>query len=490
MLGIYLAISKFIETYLIIFIINIVFSMIIIFAERRNPVSTLMWVMAINFLPIIGFITYLLIGQDLSKKKMFKESKDLNQEIRNIADRQLEDIKSGKLVLSKRTEEYKEIVELFNRGEGEVLYTKNSIKKFNNGEDLFGQMLKDMKEAKNCIYLESYIFKSDKLGKKFMELLKKKAGEGLKVILLVDGMGGRNFKNSDRKDLEKNGVEVVIFFPGLFRTINTRINFRNHRKIAVIDHEIGYVGGFNIGDEYLSESKKFGFWNDTHLRIIGDAVSGLEYRFFLDYSFASNKKSGEFISLVPELLPYKEDMDKEVCIVSSGPDTKVNSIRSGYGKLITRSRKSVYIRTPYFIPDSGLMNALKTAALSGSDVNIIIPKKKDHPFVHWASLSYIGDLLSWGVKAYMYDGGFLHSKVLICDDYISSVGTANFDIRSFELNFEVNAFVFDEVLNASLKEDFIKDTKESIEITEEYYKNRSVVVKFLEGISRLLSPLL
>ncbi|CDZ75365.1 Major cardiolipin synthase ClsA [Peptoniphilus sp. ING2-D1G] len=484
------AINWFFKSYALLFVINIIFSMIIIFAEKRKPISTLLWVMAINFLPIFGFILYLFIGQDLSKKRMFDKRGSIKEDVGKISSAQLDLIKSGKKPIKERTKNYLDIIELFNKGEQELLYSRNSVIKYNDGKDMFKQLFEDINNAKTAIYIQTYIFKSDELGMELIDLLKKKAQEGLEVILLVDGMGGRKFRNRDREDLKRNGVKVEIFFPGLFKTINTRINYRNHRKIIVIDHMIGYVGGLNIADEYVSRDKKFGFWRDTHLRITGDAVVGLEFRFFLDYRYASGREDGGFISIIPDAFKEEEKLNTEMCIVTSGPNTKVNSIRNGYGKMITRAKKSVYIQTPYFIPDDGLYNAIKTAVLSGVDVNIMIPKTRDHIFVHWASLSFLGDLIQWGVKAYLYDGGFLHSKVITCDDYLSSVGTANFDIRSFELNFEVNAFIFDEQLNRSLVEDFKADVEKSIEITKEYYASRSVMVKFKEGISRLLSPLL
>ncbi len=484
------AINWFFKSYALLFVVNIIFSMIIIFAERRKPISTLLWVMAINFLPIFGFILYLFIGQDLSKKRMFDRKGSIMEDVGKISSSQLNLIRKGEKFLKKRTRDYLDIIEMFNKGEQELLYSRNSVTKYNNGKDMFKQLFEDINNAKAAIYIQTYIFKSDDLGKDLIELLKKKAGEGLEVILLVDGMGGRKFKSKDREDLKRHGVKVEIFSPGLFKTINTRINYRNHRKIIIIDHMVGYVGGINIADEYVSRDKKFGFWRDTHLRIKGDAVIGLEFRFFLDYRYTSGREDGGFISLIPGVFEDEEKYNTEMCIVTSGPNTKVNSIRNGYGKMITRAKKSVYIQTPYFIPDEGLYNAIKSAVLSGVNVNIMIPKTKDHIFVHWASLSFLGDLIQWGAKAYLYDGGFLHSKVITCDDYLSSVGTANFDIRSFELNFEVNAFVFDEALNRSLVEDFERDVEKSIEVTKEYYAARSLMVKFKEGISRLISPLL
>lgn len=482
-------IIDFFSAYGLIFALNIVFSIIIVFIERRKPTSTLLWVMTINFLPIIGFILYLILGQDLSKKKIFEKKERIEKKMFYIARNQTETLEK-ETVKGMDIYGYLDMIHMFNMGENEIMYFGNQVERFVDGRDYFHRLIEDIKQAKTSVYIQSYIFKSDGLGTEIIELLKQKAKEGLEVILLVDGMGGRKFKNSDRKSLIDSGVKVEIFFPGIFKNINTRVNYRNHRKIIAIDHKIGYVGGFNIGDEYISKSKKFGFWRDTHLRIVGDAIRGLEFRFYLDYKFAAGKRA----SMSPmTTISEKKTMStpgSEVCIVTSGPDTKVDSVRNGYEKMITKAKKRIFIQTPYFVPDDGLFKSLKVAALSGVEVNIMIPRIRDHIFVHWASLSFIGELLHWGCKAYYYEGGFMHNKIVISDDVVSSVGTANFDIRSFELNFEVNAFIFDREMNAQLVEDFYRDVENSTEITLENYKNRPWHIKVREGFSRLLSPIL
>lgn len=483
-------IINFASTYSFIFILNIVFSAIIIFSERRKPTSTLLWVMTINFLPIIGFILYLILGQDLSKIKMFDKKEQLEKKMYYIARNQINQLESIDANEHPDVYDYLDMVRMFNTGESEIMYLKNNVDRFINGNDFFDKLKEDIKNAKIAIYFQSYIFKSDGLGTEIIELLKQKALEGVEVVLLVDGMGGREFKNRDRKALLKAGVKVEIFFPGILKTINTRVNFRNHRKIIIIDHQIGYVGGYNVGDEYISRNKKFGNWRDTHLRISGDAVRGLEIRFFLDYKFAAGKRASIAPMTVLGAEKVEDFSSTEICIVTSGPDNKVDSIRNGYEKMITKAKKRIFIQTPYFVPDEGLFKSLKTAALSGVEVNIMVPRIRDHIFVHWASLSFIGELLNWGCRAYYYEGGFLHTKIVISDDVVSSVGTANFDIRSFELNFEVNAFIFDRDINKRLVEDFMQDIKNSTEITLEDYQKRKWYVKVKEGISRLLSPIL
>ena len=484
----FLIFSNFVQVYSGLVILRIALSCIIIFMERRKPTSTLLWVLAINLIPVTGFILYLFIGQDLTKYKMFTEKGQVHDEIRLFFKERLDRIKDGTFVFkNKKTKEYEEMLEMFYASENGAFYQNNEIKVYNEGKEKFADLFEDIRNAKEAIYVQYYILKSDELGIELLELLMEKAQEGLEVLLLVDGMGARKFSFKYRKKIQEAGVKLAIFFPGILPKINTRINYRNHRKLVVVDYKIGYVGGLNVADEYVSRDKKFGFWRDTHLRITGPAVRGLQWRFFLDYRFASKEMSGGF--LTP--LEVDESGNKDICIVSSGPDTKAQAIRNGYSKMITRARHSIYIQTPYFVPDDGLLNDLKIAAMSGCEVNIMIPEKRDHPFVHWASMSFVGELLKWGVKAYLYkDGGFLHSKVVICDDYVSSVGTANFDIRSFELNFEVNAFIFDESINEELVRAFKEDITNSTEITMEDYNNRKIINRIKEGISRLLSPLL
>ena len=478
--------KNFAQIYSFLFIANVLISGFIILYDNKKPISTLLWVMAINFLPVVGFILYLFIGQDISKSRIFDGKNRADMILEKESEYQLRQIKEGQFDFSNdRTKNHLDMVEMFNRAEDEILYTNNRVKVYNEGESKFEDLFADLRQAKHTIYVQYYIYKSDELSTEFTNILIEKANEGLDVYLLIDGMGIRNMKIKDRKRLTEAGVKFGVFFPGIIDKLNTHINFRNHRKIVVIDKRIGYVGGFNVGDEYVSKGK-MGFWRDTHLKIEGPAVNGLAWRFFLDFKFASNEHTKGFTT---EIFPEIED-GIDINIVTSGPDTKADSIRNGYEKLITSARKEVYVQTPYFVPDEGLLKALKVAALSGVEVHLMFPKKRDHIFVHWASLSFMGELLKWGAHVYQYEGGFLHTKVVISDDYLSSVGTANFDIRSFELNFEVNAFIYDEEINKKLKEDFMEDLKSCTEITPEIYNNRSKFTKFRESISRLLSPLL
>lgn len=485
--GSYSVLKAYILAFSNLFILNLLLSAAIIFLERKKPTSTLLWVMTVNFLPVFGFILYLILGQDMSRRKMFKEKQSVDANLRRQAKRQLRKIKWGSMDYhNQRISDYEDLLQMFIRGEREMLSRDNHVEILDDGPKKFKQLFEDLKKARESICVQYYIFKSDKVSRKFQDILIEKAKEGVRVLLLIDGMGGRNLTLKDRHRLRANGVKMAIFFPGILPRINTHMNYRNHRKIVVIDYEIGYVGGFNVGDEYVNRDPSFGYWRDTHLRIIGPAVRDLQWRFFLDYRFAGNED--DFIGFTKFAYPKKGE--KELVVVSSGPDSHADSIRNGYDRMITRAKKDIYIQTPYFIPDEGLLNSLKIALMAGKNVHIMIPQKRDHPFVHWASRSFIGELLPLGADVYLYQDGFIHSKILLMDDFISSVGTANFDIRSFVLNFEVNAFIFDEEINSDLVQNFWLDVYHSKQLTWADYQKRSNWTKIREDISRLLSPIL
>jgi len=482
----------FLENYLWIFSsliwINMLLAILLIFFERRDPTSTWLWIMALTFLPGIGFILYLFIGQDLSKQKMFKTKEEEDNHFRGLALMQNQEINEGKFqYIDPNFQKYEDHIKMHLMNSDAYFTQNNNVDLFFTGEEKFEAMLESISKAKEYIYIEYYIFKSDRIGSKFIDALSKKAKEGIDVKLLVDGMGGRNLSKKSKKQLEDAGVGFAVFFPPFVPWLSIRLNYRNHRKICIVDGREAYVGGFNIGDEYLGRSKKFGHWRDTHIRIKGSAISSLQWRFFLDWRFATK----EDLTQRQSYLHHRDDLyHVGMQIVTSGPDSKWPSVKDGYLKTISDAREKIYIETPYFIPDDSIYEALRLAGLSGLDVRVMIPNKPDHPFVYWASMSYIGGLLQAGVKFYTYEKGFLHSKVVVADDFVSSVGTANLDIRSFKLNFEVNAFIYDESINLKLTENFIKDLKYCKEITLEAYKNRSNIVKLKESVSRLLSPIL
>lgn len=468
--------------------INILLAILLVFFERRNPTSTWLWLMVMAFLPGAGFILYLFLGQDLSKKKMFKSKEAEDSCFQIMAETQEEQIEKNEFSLKDPNfHRYEDIIKMHLISSQAFFSMDNKVELYFHGEDKFNALFKSISQAQKYIHMEYYIFKRDDLGKKVIDALTIKAKEGVEVKLLVDGMGGRTLTKKFLQPLKDAGGEIAVFFPPFVPFVSVRINYRNHRKICIIDGKEAYLGGMNIGNEYLGYSKTLGKWRDTHIKFMGSAISTLQWRFFLDWRFATNNEVGNCLSYLPTI---NKDNQVGMQIVSSGPDSKWPSIKDGYLKMISNAREKIYIETPYFIPDDAIFEALKLAGLSGLDVRVMIPNKPDHPFVYWASLSYIGELLESGVKFYTYEKGFLHSKVLIMDDFVSTVGTANLDIRSFKLNFEVNAFMYDESINLKLTERFLDDLNNCKEITLENYSLRPRIVKMKESISRLLSPIL
>jgi len=478
----------FLRFFNLLFFVNILFAFAVVFIERKNPASTWTWLMVLLFLPSIGFIVYLFFGQNLKRTKMFKLKREEKENLSSIVSKQKEFLDNENLTKTNPfLSKYSDMMKLNLCSDNSFYTNNNKVTIFTDGKAKFDQLKENLNNAETYIHMEYYIFQNDILGKEILDILCKKAKEGVEVKLLFDGMGCLKVPKSFFEPLIEAGGKSSCFFPPFLPYINLRLNFRNHRKICTVDGKYAFIGGFNIGDEYLGHSKKFGFWRDTHLFIQGDAIDALELHFLMDWRYAASEDS----TFDDKYFPHRPHLGKTgLQIVSSGPDSTFNSIKNGYLKMISKAEKTIYIETPYFIPDDSILEALKIASLSGVDVRIIIPTKPDHPFVYWASTSYMGELLDSGVKCYTYNKGFLHSKFLSIDGSISSVGTANLDIRSFTLNFEINAFIYDKEITSDLDNFFMNDLTFCNELTIEDYTNRNFIVKFKESISRLLSPIL
>lgn len=468
-------------------LVNIVLAFTIIFMERKNASSTWAWLMVLFFIPILGFVLYLLFGRRLSGKRIFTLDTKSRLGIDRAVQEQLELIENDQLPFKqKELAPYKELFTLHLKNNHAIYSQNNAVDLYTDGREKFEALIADLEKAEHHIHLLYYIIRHDQLGMRIADVLIRKAREGVEVRFLYDDMGSRSLSSRYIKRLEAANVQVGAFFPSRFAKINLRINFRNHRKLAIIDGEVGYIGGFNIGDEYLGKSEKFGYWRDTHLRVKGDAVKMMQTRFILDWNQASRHK----IDYCEDYFVGGDCGDVGMQIVSSGPDHDWEYIKYGYIKMILQAKEYVYIQTPYFIPDESLMDALRIAALSGVKIKIMIPNKPDHLFVYWATLSHVGELLNEGAEIYLYQNGFLHAKTIVVDGKLSSVGTANIDVRSFRLNFEVNAFIYDTDFAQKLVEEFEKDIEVSTQMPQQLYEKRSLMIRFKESISRLLSPIL
>ena len=469
--------------------INMFLALLIIFFQRREPRTVWTWLLVLYFIPILGFVLYLLLGQHYRTNKMFK-LKDIEGEVRRAVRRQEESIYRRKLMLrDPALERFKSII-LYNLNDAQAVLTDNNdVRIYTDGKEKFKSLIYEIRHAQRYIHMQYYIIKNDEVWQEIEKALIQKAKEGVEVRILFDSMGCRSMKRKDWKRMEKAGIQVAEFFPAILGKLQLRINFRNHRKIVVIDGRIGFVGGFNIAREYVGLDEKFGYWRDTHLCIEGSAVTSLAMRFILDWNYAA--KENLFLRDHLFALPrYVRDGSDPVQIISSGPDSDGAVIKNNYLRLIHKARHHIYIQTPYFIPDDSVKDALYIAAQSGVDVRIMVPCKPDHPFVYWATYSYLGDMIEAGAKCYVYNNGFLHAKGITVDGLVSCYGTANMDIRSFELNFEVNATIYSAKTTKKLEEAFENDMRYSTQITRKIYNNRALKIRIKEQFSRLFSPLL
>lgn len=471
-----------------IIFINIILSIIIVFFQRRDPKAVWTWLLVLYFVPIVGFVFYLLIGQGMHKERMFRV-KEAEDSLKASISNQEAFIKAHNLELSgPLAREYTDLVIYNLETSGSVFTADNSIQVFTDGQEKFADLIEEMKQARNYIHIQYYIIKNDELFDRIKPVLIERAAAGVEVRILYDGMGGRFMPARVWKELEEQGILVGEFFPPILGRLHLRVNYRNHRKIVVIDGQVGYVGGFNIGREYIDMDEKFGHWRDTHLKIRGSAVMGLQLRFALDWNYTV--KENLFLNKRYFFTPETSCGRSGLQIISSGPDSHFRQIRDNYLRLINKARKNIYIQTPYFIPDDAVFSALIIAAKSGIDVRLMIPCKPDHPFVYWATYSYMGELLMAGGRCFTYENGFIHAKSLAVDGQVACVGTANMDIRSFELNFEVNAVIYDVDTVEGLQRDFEEDMEKSNEVTLEAYENRRLLIRMKEQCCRLLSPLL
>ncbi|MGA3022859.1 MAG: cardiolipin synthase [Thermoplasmata archaeon] len=455
----------------------------LIFFERRDPESILSWLFAVITLPVVGFVLYLLFGFKYFKTRAFglkstgdqavlsRVRKGLEQSVRDETEQNL-----GELVA------FPDLARLLWADSAAFLTAGNLVDVYTDGNQKFEALFEAIRDAKSHIHLEYYILRDDALGERLLAALEAKAREGVQVRLLYDDLGNKIPRERYRK-LTAQGARVSGFYRALFPSVSLRLNYRNHRKIAVIDGTVGFLGGFNVGEEYLGLGP-LGPWRDTAVRIRGAAVRSLQLRFVLDWNYATKEGltlGGSYFSASPKV------GSASIQIVSGGPDTTWNPPREEYVKIVNSARRTCYLQTPYFIPDVSVMTALRIAALSGVDVRIMIPSKADQPFVHWASLSNVGELLEAGVRVFGYNEGFLHAKTVTVDDYVTSVGTANWDLRSFKWNFETNAVIYDRELGEKYRRIFEDDMKRCTEITKPSYAARSRSTRFKESTCRLFS---
>lgn len=457
----------------------------VILMENRTPGKTITWLLILGLFPLLGFLLYVIVGKK-TQGPLFRSKHIPDNPLMRTIRQQQSDLKYNKLMSNSSIEPDIKLVSLLLNSGYAPLTASNQVEILLNGGEKFQALFNSLERATHHIHLSYYIFNDDEIGADVLKILTRKVAEGVEVRVLLDGMGSIKISGGFIKNMRKAGIQAEWFFPIRFPYITPKLNLRYHRKIVVVDGRTGFMGGLNIGDEYLSRDSKLGFWRDTHLKLEGEAVQTLQSIFLNDWYFVT-RKGYKGDSYFPKT---KNSNNLPIQILASGPDSNNSSILESFSSMIAMAKHSVCIETPYFIPDESLMMALKTAALSGLDVRVIVQGIPEYKLTYWAMNSYFEELLQVGVKVYKYMKGTLHTKVLLIDDRLASVGSANMDLRSFHLDFEICTFIYDQSLTEHLKRDFELDILESNEVILKDFQARSVLERSKESIARLFSALL
>jgi len=478
--------SEFWNWFYLIFLITAIPVALMIILEKRSPFKTAAWILVLILIPILGMIFYLVFGQEYRKRKMFSRRgiKSLKA-MRRLSAEQLKNIEQNKLISQAGLQHQAPLIRLLLNNSDSLLTTGNKLLLLVDGQQTFDRIIEAIEKARHHIHMEYYIFADDKIGNKIKDILIKKRKEGVEVRIIVDDVGSWGLTRKFFRELQANDIEIYPFMEVRFPRFTSRVNYRNHRKIIVIDGKTGFIGGINIADRYVEGMKGLGHWRDTHLQIGGDAATTLQVIFAADWYFITKQNLYGYRYFPP----LSDAPGVPVQVPASGPDYSWKSIEQGFFAAITTARKRIHIVTPYLMPPPELKEALKTAALSQVDVRIIIPEKSDASLSRWCSFSYVEELLEAGVRIYLYQKGFIHSKYLLVDDSISSVGTSNFDFRSFETNFEANAFIYQKEFTNELEEHFLSDLQYCREVRYREWRKRPLFDKIRESLAHIISPM-
>ncbi len=475
----------------VLYFLLILGTIAVIITDTRNPVKSLGYILLVLFIPVIGIFVYFSIGINYRKRIFYRRKKREQQGFYAGIKEYVAEYSEMELQRNpKLYEDHRNVVQMLSKENLSPLFTATDTRLLINGEEKFPAILDAMEAAKDHIHIEYFIYNDDEIGNRLKDLMIKKAKDGVKVRFIFDDYGSHVVRKRMMKELQAAGVEVCPFYKIRIFALANSMNFRNHRKIIVVDGNIGFVGGINVDDRYINNGKNELFWRDTHLKIEGNAVIGLQYIFMNDWNLC--RKQEEELTLDPRYFPIEKNKETKgtIQIAASGPDNLNADIMLSLLGIITTSERRLYITTPYFIPNETIVDALKYAALSGVDVRLLVPGISDSVFVNAASCSYYEELLQCGIRIYRYQKGFVHAKTIVSDEALSVVGTANMDIRSFDLMFEVNALVYNKEFNQQLTDAFFKDLEDSTELQLEEWEDRSRWKKFCENCARLLSPLL
>ena len=466
---------------LVLYELLVVAAIVHVLMDNRQPDRTIAWALIIFFVPFAGIIFYLFFGVNTRKERLIsKRSMD-----KLTKSSMLSFVEQRNLKVDKR---HRQLVDLYVNQDLSLPFKDNKTDIFTSGEAFFQSLINDISHAQHHIHIDMYIWEDDTIGNKVADVLIAKAKEGVAVRVVYDDVGCWRVPKRFFSRMSREGISVQPFMPVRFPTLTRRVNYRNHRKVIVIDGQVGYIGGMNIADRYvhgIGDQE----WRDTMLRIVGGAVYGLQRTFLIDWYFVSRTLITDSDYYPPVKLQQPNDCVAQV--VTSSPAADFPNIMQGYVRIIMEAKNYVYIQTPYFMPNEPVLFALKTAALGGVDVRIMVPERCDAFFVEWASRSYLREVAEAGVKVYLYRAGFLHSKTLICDDSIVACGSTNVDFRSFENNFEANIFIYNEVEALRHKNIFLDDQRHSISLRRIKKRMRPpFFVHFWESVVRLFSPLM
>ncbi|EKK21015.1 cardiolipin synthase [Fructilactobacillus florum] len=487
----------FLLIFLAIIVINTIAAVITVFRQPRNIAATWAWLLVLILIPVVGFIIYSFFGRRLPKNQLVRLSDSSRRQVDQVIKEQKQELAGlkgpGLTTNQQIIKKAAGLIEMFMNSDTAPLLSNNEVETYTDGEPFFKQFFADLEAAESSINIEFYTFYADKIGHQTLDLLVKKAQAGVDVRVIYDDWGSLGTTQKFFKPLLQAGGHAFPFLHNRFNLLDMRVNFRDHHKVVVIDGKYGYIGGFNIGDQYLGRKPKFGNWRDGMIRIYGKGVYGLQSRFLLDWN-GTDPTTAIDPNLPVQSVKYFPEIETQgaamMQIVSSGPDPQLEQIKTGYIKMISLAEHSIKITTPYLIPDSSVLDALKIAVQSGVDVQIVTPNMPDHPFVYRATQYYSRRLVELGIKVYAYNQGFIHAKTVVVDGEIVSVGSANLDYRSFELNFECNAFIYDKELADQFEAIFAESVAASTPQTTAVFASQSHWLNFKQHFSRLLSPLL
>ena len=463
----------------LLFLLAVVATIVVIVMDNRNPYKTLAWVLVLVFLPVVGLALYYFFGQDTRREKLISKKGFKRLTKYPMMEFQMqESFKASE-------EKQHQLIRFFQRVNLALPFEGNSMKIFQDGSSMLQALLATINSAKHHIHVEFYIFEDDAVGRLVKDSLIDKARKGVEIRVLYDDVGCWKVPHRFYDEMREAGIEVRGFLKVRFPRFTSKVNYRNHRKLVVVDGRIGFVGGMNLAERYL-KGVPWGIWKDIMMQVEGKAVYGLQMTFLTDW-YATDHSLITSSSYFPQM----EDKGTSLMqVVTSDPVGEWKDIMQGLLIAITSAQKYVYIQSPYLLPTEPILLALKTAAAAGVDVRIMIPEKSDSRMVHWGTMSYLQELMEAGIKIYMYQKGFLHSKLIVCDDCLSSVGSTNMDFRSFEHNFEINAFMYDKTSALMLKDIFLSDQKDAKLLHLKEWRMRPWSQKVKESVIRLFAPLL